>query len=269
MKSLIISLLIMFLFFGCSKNNSVEPTATLDSQLQANIVGTWSSDYLKIIYDANGNFLETINYIFADTSLNQAQAETIKGTYSIKNGILVYNISEWNIMNNSHNKLKELHNTMNGFQINKLYDLNTVNNSTNQLFPLASIPDFKIQFEGDLMFLYPLDILTSKVINNDGIWGEWSTTKWAIGGSSSQNSVLLGKLEWRYKFNKDSMTVTYGSKFQMDSSGTYNYQTDTVKYSPPNLSWGQYYNKTVEFHDGQLYMFEKLKNQPKPLKKIK
>ncbi|MFA7419825.1 MAG: hypothetical protein WCZ90_09080 [Melioribacteraceae bacterium] len=271
MKNQIISsLLIIFLFIGCSENNSIEPIATLDSELQAKIVGTWSSDYLTISYDANGTFLKTVNYIYADNSLNQEQAETIKGTYNIRKGILMYNISEWKVTNTSPNNLEEHHKTMHGFQINKMYRMNIVNNSTNQLSLIASIPDFKIQFEGDLMYFYPLDILTSNGTNNEGIWGEWFTTQWAIGRSSnSQNSILLGKLEWIYKFNKDSMTVTYGSKFQMDSSGTYNFQTDKVKYSLPNLSWGEYYNKTIEINDGQIYMYEKLKTSPMPLKKMK
>jgi hypothetical protein len=258
------SFIILFIFVGCSKNNPTEPSVFSDAELLSKIVGTWGNEYLTIVYESNSNFQETIHFVAQDSAYSQS--EIIKGTYTIKNGILIYNLTSWKILDFSSKHLMKSFNPMNNFHIYKINEFNSENN----LSPYESIPNFKINFQEDLLYFYPLDILIPLSDNNDDIWGSWTTYQWAIGsGPNYQDSTILGKLEYRYNFNKDSIIVSFGSKFEIDSNGSYNYQTATVKYSPPNLDWGDYYHKTVEFHNGQMYMYEKLINTPMPLEKIK
>lgn len=261
---LLISLL--FLFTDCSKNNPTEPALPSDAELKSKIIGTWASTYITISYNEDGNFFETVNYmVYSDSSTTPPEA--IEGSYEIKNGILIYKINDWKRFNNLVKRLIKSDWINTGLISNKIDGRSIILDSDNEINPIAYFPDFKIQFQGDLLYFHPLSILTSTEANADEIWGDWSTTHWGI-GRDSQDSIVLGELELKYKFDKSSMTVTYGSKFLTDSLGTFNYQTDTVVYNPPYLSWSKNYNKTIEFNDGQMYMFEKLSASPIPLKKI-
>jgi len=269
MKYLFFSLIVLYLLFaGCSKNNPTEPPLQSDSELKSNIIGTWSNAYVTISYNEDGSFFWTINYIiYSDSSTTPPEA--IQGTYDIKNGILIYQVSEWKIFNKVKKRLTKFDRINSGIISNEMDDRSIMEDSDNELWPIYSIPDFRIQFQGDLLYNYPLSILISTGASTDGIWGEWSTTHWAIGsGLGIQDSLVLGKLGWRYNFDKSSMMVSYGFKFLIDSLGTFYYQTDTVKYNPPDLSWGYNYKKTIEFHNGQMYMFEKLTRPTIPLKRI-
>lgn len=262
---LLISLL--FLFTGCSKNNPTEPALLSDSELKSKIIGTWASTYITITYNEDGSFFETVNYIVYSDSSN-TPPEAIEGSYKIKDGILIYTINDWKRFNNINKSLTKSDWTNVGLISNDNAERISGQYSDNEISPIAYFPDFRIQFQDDLLLLYPLSILTSSGANTDNIWGDWSTTHWGI-GFNHQGSLVLGELELMYNFDKSTSTVTYGSKFLSDSLGTFNFQTDTVEYNPPSLTWGKnIYNKKIEFHLGNMYMFENLISLI-PLKKIR
>lgn len=235
MKNLILScLVILLLILGCSENNPTEPKTFTDAELKAKIVGKWSNDYTSISYDANSNFVENIDidYTFGDTIVNQS--EIMKGTYEIENGILRKNITEWTVINNS------------------FYG--------GGYMP----PESKIIIVGNFLYSYPLEKCTRIGDNSDSLWGEWYTFFWTHEYLDPQ---AFGKIDQTYNFNKDSMTVTTGYRYQFDSSAVF-YQTDPLTYNPPEISWTNNIPRTVEFHGGQLWMFYRLNSPPTPLKKI-
>ncbi|MBE0572067.1 MAG: hypothetical protein IH618_11030 [Ignavibacteriaceae bacterium] len=267
MKNLILSsLLLILLIIGCSENNSIEPITYTDSELKAKIIGTWSSDYLTFNFDASGNFKETFNYYYQDTVIQEA--EIIKGTYDIRDGILMYtNITEWTINNTFPNKIRESNEALNRTSSNTFDAGKTSFVLNNEIGVIYSVPNYKILINKDLLYFYPLDILTGIGENTNSLWGEWTTFQWSIGYDTEIPNYVFGKLDWEFNFIKDSMMVTYGSKLSMDSSGVFHYTTEPLVYNPPDLSWGTNYSKTIEFHNGQIYMYEKLSSTPIPLKK--
>ena len=164
-----------------------------------------------------------------------------KGSYKIEDGILSYNVTDWKILNDS----------------------------VKQMPFLISYPKYKLLMTGELLYFYPLDILVRTENKGSDIWGSWSTSQWTIGYSpNKQNPLTLEELKWKFCFNQDSMTVTYGSKFSDQADTVLPFTTEKISYAPPNLSWGLYFNKTIEFHDDQMYMFQKLESKPVPLKKM-
>ncbi|MCK9209874.1 MAG: hypothetical protein M0P61_03445 [Ignavibacteriaceae bacterium] len=260
--------LLLLLFIGCSKNNPVEASSPTDSQLKSSIVGTWSNGYITIIYDANGNFQDSVYGVYdSGTKL----VELIKGTYEIKSGILTYNVSEWNLINKSDNQTKAFSKIQIGIPNYNSKNILTVKSTTTGFAIASYIPNFKIQIQAkNILHMFPLDILTRTGVDKGDIWGEWTTSEWGIAYDTQlQNHGVLGKVQLKYDFNKDSMNVTYGTKFSKDTSETFNYTTEKIEYNAPNLSWGMYYHKTVEFQDGKMYLYEKLDSLPFPLKKIR
>ncbi len=259
---------LLLLFVGCSKNNPIETSSPTDSQLKSSIVGTWSNGYITINYDANDNFQDSIYIVYDSVTI---QKEIIKGTYEIKNGILSYNVSEWNLFNKSANQAKGFNKIQTGIPNYNSKNFLTLQSPTTGFAIASYIPNFKIQIQDkNLLFMFPLDILTRTGVDKGDIWGEWATSEWGMAYDTQlQNHGVLGKVQLRYDFNKDSMTVTYGTIFSKDSSGTFNYLTEKIEYKAPNLSWGMYYHKTVEFQDGKMYLYEKLDSLPFPLKKIR
>lgn len=236
----VFSLIMLFLFVGCSKNNPTEPSVLSDSQLQSKIVGTWESEYLTIVYNENNNFQETIHFVAQDSTYSQS--DIIKGTYSIKDGILFHNVSYWEIVDTTA--------------------------YPNGIF--TSIPDFKIQFEGDQLSLYPLFVLTRLSGNDNDIWGEWITTFWSMAYYPGHISpALLYKEQTIFKFIQDSLTVYYGTSIAGESIDSVQFTSAKIQYNPPNLSWSPNYNKIIEFHNAQMYMFEHLDSSPLPLTKVK
>ena len=264
MKWLFFSFLpLIILIIGCTEDNVVEITTNSDSELKAKLVGTWSTDYLSITYDSESNFQETIDYVYNDTTIHHA--EIIAGTYDINNGILMYKVTNWNINYPSSNERpQELPDRI---QVYKLYAGETVPDLNKGFLISSSIPDFKIQIENDLLYFYPVDILTGVDSNTTSLWGKWKTFQWTNAYNTENQDYILGELEWEYNFNQHSMNVNYGAKFSVDSSTVIGYQTKSITYDPPNLSWGEYSKYTIEFHDGQIYMFYKLSHSPIPLKK--
>jgi len=228
----------MVLFYSC-KDNPVVTSLQSDSELKSKIIGKWSNGFITIQYDANGNFQDDINL---GDSINNNKTESMKGTYIIQDGILSYNLSKWEI----------------------------VDTSVHPGSSSSSIPDYKLQIEGNQLYFYPLDILTRTSGTGDEIWGEWSTTEWTINYYPCQsNPALFGKLENIYKFNKDSMTVMHATRFLDHPADSLFFMTEKLEYNPPYLNWGYNYHKTIEFHNGHMYLFEKLNETPAPLLKIK
>lgn len=267
MKRLFLFLISMLFFFNGCSDNPTEPLMRSDSELKSKIVGTWASTFITITYNEDGSFFETVNYIvYSDSSTTPPEA--IEGSYTIKDGILNYVVSDWKRFNDINKTLSKSDWTSVGLISNDIAERTLGQYSDNEISPIAYLPDYKIQFQDDLLYFHPLSILTSTGTNNDNIWGDWSTMYWGL-GIDHRDSLVLGELELQYKFDKSTSTVTYGSKFLSDSLGTFNYQTDSVEYNSPNLTWGKnIYNKNIEFHSGKMYMFENLISQI-PLKKIR
>jgi hypothetical protein len=228
----------MFLLYSC-KNNPIVAPPTSDSELKSSIIGTWSSGYITIQYDANGNFQQD-EYLSDSNKTNQTGS--MKGFYTIQDGILSYNLSDWKIVDTSFHP----------------------SGST------ASIPKYKIQIDGNQLFLYPLDVLSRNSGTDGEIWGEWLTTEWTINYfPSASNPDLFGQTESIYKFNKDSLTVSYGWGSLSHPYDSIFLMTDKIEYNPPYLNWAYNYHKKVEFHNGDLYLFTNLNGTPAPLSKIK
>lgn len=228
----------LFFFVGCSKNNPTEPSVLSDSQLKSKIVGTWENEYLTIVYNENNNFQETIHFVAQDSTFGQS--EIIKGTYTIKDGILFYNINDWEIVDTSA--------------------------YPNGLF--SSIPEFKIKIEGDKLSFYPLFVLTRLSGNDNDIWGEWITTFWSMAYRTGHSPALLEE-QTIFKFIEDSLTVYYGTSAAGEPIDSVQYTSAKIQYNPPNLSWSPNYNKIIEFHNAQMYMFEHLNSTQLPLTKVK
>ena len=241
MKYLSFAYIVFLIFFvGCTKDNPTESSIMSDSQLKSNIVGTWANDNLTITYDVNNNFQENIHFVLSDSSTSQS--EIIKGTYNIKDGILFYNVSDWNILDTSA--------------------------YPNGLF--SSIPQYKIKFSNDRLYFYPLLVLTKLSGNDNDIWGNWRTTFWSLDYYRGNISpALLAEQQTIYKFEKDSSVVYYGTSLAGEPVDSAHFSSAKVQYSPPNLSWDYNNNKTIEFHNGQMYMFEKLNSALLPLTKVR
>lgn len=227
---------LLFIIISCTDNEPTEPTTFTDAELKAKIIGTWSNAYISINYEANGNFSENvdIDYTLEDSTYNQS--EIIKGTYEIENGILRQYLTEWKIIN---------------------------------FTPFGSgfvPPASKIIFSKDFLYSYPLNILTRIGEDSDSLWGEWYTYDWTHHYSDPD---VFGKLEQTFNFNKDSMTVTWGLKVSYDSSQGYYYQTDSLTYNPPDISWDIGIPRTIEFQNGQMWLYYKLSQPLTPLKKVK
>ncbi|OQY73113.1 MAG: hypothetical protein B6D44_08220 [Ignavibacteriales bacterium UTCHB2] len=233
MKHLLLFLpALLFIIASCSENEPTEPTTYTDAELKSKIVGTWFDEYGNIKYKPDGNFT---NYVDIDYTINDStitQTELIKGTYDIIDGILRYtNVNEWYVIN--------------GYGSG------------------GSIPNFEIKLEGDLLYLYPLNILDRVGNGADSLWGEWYTFNWY---HIYNDPTLFGKLEQTYNFSKDSMIVTLGVRY--DSSQVYYYDSRPLVYNPPEVSWDGNSTWITEFHGGQMWMFYKLNQPPKPLKKV-
>jgi hypothetical protein len=65
------------------------------------------------------------------------------------------------------------------------------------------------------------------------------------------------------------MTVTYGIRNLDGTTAHVFFLTSKIDYKFPNLTWDLNYHKIIEFHNGQMYMIEKLNESPNPLMKIK
>jgi hypothetical protein len=240
MQSKILSFfLVVFLFAGCSKDNPTGSSQLSDSELKSKLIGTWSDGFLTMQFDADNNYQQVLNL---KDSIKDNQTEFLNGTYTIKDGILSNNLTEW-----------------------KIVDTSSYPNGTEHL-----LPNYKILIQDNQLYLYPVNILNNSTGSGNEIWGEWITTEWNVKYYPPAISpAVLGQLEQIYKFNKDSMTVTYGLKYSDGSSNPVYFQTSTLSYNFPNLSWDLNYHKIIEFHNGQIYMFEKLNEPPNPLLKIK
>ena len=180
---LFLTLFLLLIIISCSEKGPTEPATYTDNELQSKLVGTWSNDYISIKYKSNKTFTENIDvdYIINDSTISQT--EVIKGTYDIIDGVLRYtNITDWY--------------------------------ANGEMGSGSSIPDFEIKLEGNLMYLYPLNILTRIGNGVDNIWGNWYTFNWY---HKYNDQLIFGKFEETYNFNKESLMVTLGSRY--DSSG--------------------------------------------------
>ena len=232
-----LSLPLMLLIVNCSENET-GPTTYTDAELKEKLVGSWSADYVKINFNADGSYTEyyDIGYTIGDSTVHQI--EDMKGTYVIENGILIKNITEWKIISNSYYG--------GGYQI----------------------PATKIIFRKNLLYQYYLNILSRIGNDSDSLWGEWHTFDWAHHYSDPDR---FGRVEQTYNFKKDSMLVTRGNHYPFDSSAAFNYYTYPLIYNPPEIRWGNDIPRVIELHSSgsQMYMFYKPDRLPPPLTKQK
>jgi hypothetical protein len=231
---LFLSLPLLLFLISCSENETGPITYT-DTELKEKIVGTWSTDYVTITFDAKGNFTEYIevNYTNGDTISNEI--DDIKGTYDIVDGILRYtNITEW--AQNEH--------IFGGGHI---------------------LPDYKITIARNYLYLYSFDRLIRIGDDTDSIWGDWYSYAWT---HKYDDPEIFGIYEQTYDFSKDSMTATIGSRISFDTSQTFYNYTQPLTYNPPEISYSQA-TWITEFHGGQLWMFFKRSKPPTPFVKQK
>ena len=159
----------------------------------------------------------------------------IKGAYLIENGILTKNINEWMVI------------------------------STIPFSGGFFSPSTKIIIMNNLLYMVPIEICNRIGDDADSLWGEWHTFYWT---HKYPEPDVFGKQEQTFNFSQDSMTVTTGYKYPFDSSAIF-YQTDSLYYNLPEISWTRTnITRSIDFRNGQLYMFYKL-NQPHPFVKQK
>jgi len=231
---LFLSLPLLVLIVSCSENGTGPITYT-DAELKEKLVGSWSNAYGSVDYEVNGDFVENwdFDYNLGDSIVNQT--EIMRGSYEINHGILKQNITQWSINNG-----------VGGGNM---------------------LPAYKIVFTRNLLYLYPVEICTRIGDNTDSLWGEWYTFFWTHKYSEPEE---FGKLEQTYNFNKDSMRVNVGFRSSFDSTGVFYYQSDSLIYNPPEVSWSNNnISRNLEFHGGQMYMFYKLDYPPNPFIKQK
>lgn len=168
-------------------------------------------------------------------------SEFIKGTYTINNGILTYNVKEWNIIDSS-------------------------------AYPngsFSSMTDQEIQFEGNQLYLRPLNKLTRISGTGDNIWGEWYSTSWSISYFPSKiDPAVLYNEETIYKFNKESMTISYGIEKSGEPIDSVHFATDKIEYNLPNIRWGLNNDREIKFYNGGNNMLLKTKFSVLPLTKV-
>ena len=248
---LFFSLPLLLLVLSCSDNEPTESNSIGDAFLNAKIIGTWTrGDYQTITFDPNGNFEEILDYKYVDTTIENAEIK--RGTYDILNGVLSYtSITEWsiNLPNNYKSTFEPLEN--------------------NEGYVERIIPVFKIQFEGDLMYWRPLDILVSEDNNTNELWGNWKCYQWALEKEYFTNNRTVRKLIWEYNFNKPRMEAIIGAKFLGDSSFTYANYSYELFYDPPEIRWGGNFIRTAEFHNNQLWITSAYNNNPDPYRREK
>jgi hypothetical protein len=222
---LFFSLPLLLFLISCSENETGPITYT-DAELKEKLVGSWANDYSTSTFEANGTFTDNvdIDYNYGDSSYNDKYE--IKGTYDIYDGILIKNINEWNYISNT---------------------------------PFGGgyfSPSTKMVIRRNLLYLVPVEICNRTDDNADSLWGEWGTFYWT---HKYPEPDVFGKMEQTFNFNQDSMTVTVGFKSPFDSSGVFYYQTESLYYNPPEISWDNTnITRSIEFRNGQLYMFYKL-----------
>jgi hypothetical protein len=204
---LFLSLPLLLFLISCSENET-EPITYTDTELREKLIGTWSTDYITLRFDANDVFIQKMD------------AETIRGTFDVLDGNLIYkNITEWNLDTSKHNSS----------------------------FPLSS---YKLNFEGDKLYLHLINILTRIGEHNDSLWGEWYVYHWA---HKSSDPLTFGKLESTYEFNKDSMLVIVRSAYSFDSSLVFQ-STFPFTYNPPELNIDNNPKTFIaEFHKEQMW----------------
>lgn len=241
MKYTAVFLLVLFsLFAGCSKNNPTEPSVLSDTQLKSKIVGTWQNQFLTTVFNQDGSFQETVHVVAQNPEYNQS--ELINGTYDIKDGILYFNISDW-----------------------KILDTTAYPNGS-----FSSFPEFKLQLTDNQLSFYPLHVCSRLSGDGDNIWGEWISSYWSVSYYPGRISPpIVDKRQTIYKFVKDSLLVYYGFSKYGEPTDSMNFTSAKINYNPPNLSWDTNYNESVEFHNNQMYMFQKLSIDPYPMTKIK
>jgi hypothetical protein len=231
---LFLSLPLLLIIISCSENGPIEPTTYTDAELKEKIIGIWTTDYVTLSFDENGNFTKytDYNYTNGDTIINET--DDIKGTYDIVNGVLMYtSITEW-IQNQSF---------LGGGHI---------------------LPNYKIIMGLNYLYLNSFERLVRIGDDEDSIWGKWYTYAWSHKYSDPQ---VFGDYEKTYNFNKDSMTVTIGTWISYDSIQTYPYYTQQLTYNPPEISWYGSITRIIEFHDNQIWMYYKSSQPPIPFKK--
>lgn len=182
------------------------------------------------------NDFESYNFDENGNFTKNIYAETIKGTYDIVDGILTYNsITEWNLDTSKH-------------------------------YESFGLLLYKLSFNRDKLYLYPISILTRIGEDTDSLWGEWYTFNWAHKYADPQT---FGKFENTYEFNKDSMMVTILGSISFDSSEVFP-STFPITYNPPELIIDDSPTITiVEFHTAKMWWFYKLDEPPIPLTKHK
>jgi hypothetical protein len=218
--------LVLFLIIiaGCSDNPLEEVQS--DSYLQSSIIGSWNLDNEKYMFCTDASFIDSAyTYVAGNNVLFYVR----KGSYEINNSVLVLKTDQW-----------------------KFYD-------TTYVRGLSILPDDQeIEIENGKMSWKPVEVFTPKNKQNNGLFGEWETTKWVFRNTTETGySFYCGKEKHYYIFKKDTTQMFFGwNNLEGNNIADANYES-VYKYIFPKLYLSELGvpSKIVKFKNGLLYFY--------------
>ena len=191
------------------------------------------------------------------------------GKYDIIDGVLWYtDISEWFKDYISQMRTQESAEYLNGDQIKKIDENINPYTLINDTAVIASLPEFKIKITNNLLYLYPLEVLTPIDTFTNSIWNNWTRVYWVLGVDNETQTYLPGKGITTYNFREESNTLTYGVNNPFDTSSSFRYYTIPIIYNPPEVII-ENFTYLIEFQNNEMWLNLKLSNDPIPLMKMK
>lgn len=193
---------------GCKDESSTLTQTDIDSELQKQIIGAWTSygNSHTTVYYANLTFIDS-TFIAVD-NIRYKLIFVANGNYKIKDSILFKtNITFSDIDSNSLNG--------NGYYF--LYSSK------------------RIKFLNNSYKEYPVDVFEPVNENKNELWGSWSEIVWAFIFRINEFSYI-GRMKIIYEFDKVSMQTFYWLEY-IDKIPVYTTEknSNNIKYNPPFL----------------------------------